>query len=414
MNGKDLLNSLSFVDDELIQEAETKKIKKTSIKFLIPLAASFAVVVTAFSIWMNHQNTPPILSNDNTISPTIIDKNNSDRTQYALNFNHVDGQTASDTIIEGHFWEKLSAGQTGIILPLISEKYQVDGIVNYSKSNGNITIFSIDTNLKIEEKEDIKITIAPNEIAKCYILDGKPIPSEIEGISVEAGIFTETNNGKVIFYADFKIDDISYYVEFVGNNDDKEIFTNIVADIILGGHADLSIFNPTVPELRDDRLTEDEAYTETDFGRYLPEVPNNYQFNDAVRFINQESNLLRASWSQEFDDLSIRISNLSEDDKNRIISINDTTLYDMSLYPIPWSESVPRDISEIVDNPIFKIEELTLDAIKMREYTLNDSGDTNRIHMRFSVLYDDVIVEVSSEGVQSEYLFKQLSSLPRP
>lgn len=426
MNGKDLLYGLSFIDDELVQEAAQEIVqgalqvtelnkagrKKSAIKFLVPIAASFAVAVTIFLLWTDHQTAPPFLSNDNNILPNESEQTPYDNPQYTLNFNHTDIEIAYNLYIKGHFWEELSCEQIDIILPIISKKHQVDGTINYSHSDGNITIFSIDTIVKIKKNQNVKITISPDEVAKCYIIDGESILSDIEGITVEAGIFTGTNNGNVIYYADFKIDNVAYYVEFAGDKEEEAFFTNIVADIILGGKADLSIFNPIAPELRDDNLTEEEAYTEADYGKYLLKVPNNYQFNDAVRFINQSSNFLLASWSHGYDDIRITISRLSEDDKNRIISVNDTTLYDMALYHIPWSESIPRDICDIVENPIFKIEELSLDAVKMREYTRNEKGDTNSINMTFSVLYGDIVVDVSTEGISSEYLFKELTSLP--
>lgn len=419
MNGKDLLKGLNFIDEQLIEDAEQNSIKgKTEfIKLLIPIVASFAVIIMIFPLWISHKNISPILP-DNDILPLASEETHNHNKEYILYFNKADSQIAANLSIKGHFWENLSSKQASKILPNIFDQFQVEGTINYSHTDGNTIISSINTTIKVEEKKDVKITIAPNKVVKCYMIDGEPILSKIENVDIEAGIFKTDKNSKgrsnYIYYADFKIEDIAYYVEFTGKKNDKTFFTNIVADIILGGKADLSIFdNPTIPELRDDRLTETEAYAEMDFGKYLLKIPNNYQFNDAVRFINQNSNYLFASWSQGYDDIRITISNLKEEDKKRIISVNDTELYDMSLYPIPWADSMPRDKAYIIENPIFIVEELTLNAIKMREYTRNDIGDTNNVSIRFSVLYHNVVVEVSTEGVSSEYLFKELTSLPQ-
>lgn len=324
MNGKDLLNSLDYVDDELVQEAEQTKIKKSSAKFLVPMAASFAAVVTAFSIWANHQSTPPMLPNDN-IPPIVSEEKPNDSKEYTLHFNKTDSQIAADNLrikIKNHFWEALTPMQVIKLLPNIAEKYDVEGIVDYSHESGKTSIFGVNTSFKANDNE-VKITIAPNEIVKCYLIEGSPVLSEIEGIKIEAGIFTTDKNSRgernYIYHANFKIDDVAYYAEYAGEVKDKEFFTNIIADIILGGKADLSVVeNPIVPELRDEKLTENEVYAEMDFGTYLPEIPKGYQFNSATRFINQTSDYLFASWSQGYEDVHITISKLKEQDQERI------------------------------------------------------------------------------------------------
>ncbi len=418
MNGKDLLNGLNYIDESLINEAEKTKIKKSAIRFAIPIAASFVIIITVVSMWSNYQNNLPI-SPDNNIPPIVSDEDSHTNKEHTLYFNNVDSQIANKLYIEGHFWEELTSLQAEKLLSNIAKKYQIDGTVNYSHTAESTSLFSVNTNFNTNGK-DVKITIAPNEVIKCYLIKGKPVFSEIEGVKIEAGIFTTDKNSKgeknYIYHADFKIDDVAYYVEYSGKETDKEFFTNIISDIVLGGKADLSILNnPTVPELRDDKLTENEAYAETDFGAYLPKIPNSYLFNDATRFINQVNDYLFASWSHGYDDVSITISKLKEQDKDRIVSAQDKELYDMSLYPIPWGDSMPKDTREIIENPIFKIEDLTIDILKMRGYIRGETNDPsgNSVNMRFSVLYDGILIEVSTEGISSEYLFDELSKIPR-
>ena len=418
MKGNDLLKGLTYVDDSLIREAEEHKPKKSPIRFVLPVAASLAIIIAVFSIRSNYPNHLP-LSPENNIPPIVGNEGPHSGKDYELYFNHADSQTAADIYIEGHFWEELTPAQTERVFPGIAKKYQIDGTVNYSYKSGSASVFNIDAKLDVGGK-DVKITIASGEVIKCYLIKGKPVFSEIEGVNIEAGIFTTDKNSKGqrnhIYYADFKIDDVAYYVEYVGDKDDKEFFTGIIADIILGGKADLSVLeNPTVPELRNDKLTETGAYAEKDFGTYLPKVPGSYFFNDAIRFINQDSNFLLSSWSQGYNDIRFTISKLKERDKKRIISAKNTNLYDMSLYPIPWSESMPKDKAHIIENPVFKIEDLTVDILRMRGYTRNEQSDPskNSVNMRFSVLYDDILVEVNTEGVGFEYLFDELSRIPR-
>ena len=402
MKGKDLLNALNYVDESLIDEAEKTEIKKPILMFVIPIAASFTIIIASFLIWSNYQKDLSI-SPDNNISPIVSDESFHANKKYTLYFNNVDSQIASDLYIEGHFWEKITSLQAGKLLPNIAKKYQIEGTVNYSYVGSVTSIFSVDTSFKANGK-DVKIITAPNEVIKCYLIEGEPVLSEIEDVKIEAGIFTTNKNSKGkrnhIYYADFKMDDVAYYVEYSGEKDDKEFFVNIIADIILGGKADLSVLdNPTIPELRNDKLTQNEAYSETDFGVYLPEVPNGYLFNGAIRFSNQVSDYLFASWSQGYDDIDITISKLKGQDKDRIVAVQDNELYDMSLYPSPGADSMPGDIMEIIENPIFKIEDLTIDILNMRTYIRGETNDPsgNSVNMRFSVLYGDILIEVSTE-----------------
>lgn len=411
MNGTDLLNGFHFIEDYLIEEAETKEGKKANLRYYVVAAASVAIVLTAVSSIVYIQSNLTIIPN--CIEPPIeIELLPYEKEQYTLFFNKVDGVMAERLLIPGHFWQTLTAEQTEKILPVLAEKYEITSTIHYSHAEEQTSIFNIETSVQVGKENDVKITIAPNQITKCYSIDGKPILSQIAGIDIEAGLFiTDANNRgeqAYIYSADFKMDDIAYYVEFAGTKSDEAFFVNLVADIILGGKADLSVFaHPVVPVLRDEQLTEAEAYAETDFGRYLPSVPNKYQWNSAARFINQDHNYLLISWSRGYDDIDITVAKLQEEDKQRIISVKDTELYDLSLYPMPWADSMPSEKAHIIENPIFKMEELTQKAVEMRSYGTNEQGD-NGIKMQFSVLYGDVLVELHTEGVSAPYLYDAL------
>lgn len=180
------------------------------------------------------------------------------------------------------------------------------------------------------------------------------------------------------------------------------------------GKPDLSIIVPEeIPELTEqtfDTLTE--AKAEPDFGRYLPsEIPAGFGDASIYRFKFQNSNFLTATWSRGMDDLSWVVTPYTEEDAHRHTSVDDKKNYDLSLYPIPRADSVPDELREVVDNPIFEAEELTLDAVYSRAYKVNDAGDMDGWRMRFSVKYGDVIVSVSTKGVDPEWLYHQLVSL---
>jgi len=180
------------------------------------------------------------------------------------------------------------------------------------------------------------------------------------------------------------------------------------------GKPDLSVIVPEeIPELMEQVFaTLSEARAEPDFGRYLPsDLPAGFGDATIYRFKFQNSNFLSALWSRGLDDLNWVVSPYTEEDAHRLTSVQNKENYDLSLYPIPRADSVPDELREVVDNPIFDAEELTLEAVYSRAYKVNDTGDTDGWRMKFSVKYGDVIVSISTKGVEPEWLYQQLLSL---
>lgn len=166
--------------------------------------------------------------------------------------------------------------------------------------------------------------------------------------------------------------------------------------------------------LKDNRetLTLQEGLETETLGAYLlAEAPKGFQLESLKRTPEGES--LFGVWTKSgaYDEIDWKVSLYSEADANRVTTAADTRNYDMSLYPIPLCESVPEELRQIVDHPIFSIDELTQDVVNRRAYYANDSGDTAGTRMTFGVLYGEVLVEVTTKGVSPEWLYEQLSGL---
>ena len=114
-----------------------------------------------------------------------------------------------------------------------------------------------------------------------------------------------------------------------------------------------------------------------------------------------------------YDELSWTVYTISEADESRITEIDETENYDLTLYPIPRASSVPDELREIVNNPIFIGEELTQEAVFARAYKVEDAGDSNGWRMNFSVKYGDTVVEIRAKGVDPEWMYQQLYALNR-
>lgn len=165
----------------------------------------------------------------------------------------------------------------------------------------------------------------------------------------------------------------------------------------------------------DKALTLPEALANEPFGAYmLSQAPAGFQAESIHLYQDENSYFLSGLWTKgtgSFDEISWRVSFYSETDADRVTSIEDTKNYDLGLYSFPLADSVPIELFQIVDHPIFQGNELTLDAVKRRAYTVRDTGDTTGKRMNFGVLYGDILVEVSSKGISPEWLYEKLSGL---
>ncbi len=351
------------------------------------------------------------MDSSRSLSEHTITESSSD--ECALKLNQASSQYANRLYIEGHFWQALSTKEIESVFKNISKNYAITATANFSKREDVVELFNIEAVTQISQDLIANITVSSKEIENCYVLDGEPMLSEISGVSINAGYFDQTSDGKIIYYAYFQMEDVYYYIEMTGGKGEKAALPALIDEIICGGKADFSALNPIAPKLRNDELTIEQAYEDEDFGRFLPkEIPSGYSFEAANRFINQNSNYLSALWCKGMSDISFYVSYFSAEDSKRLTAISDSENYDLSLYPIPRADSVPSELQEIVDNPIFNIEELTLEAVKMRAYIVGEKGDTDGYRMNFSVLYDGkYLVEVNAKGVSPNYIFEELIAI---
>ena len=427
MNGKDLLVGLGCVDEEFVEEAEMKKKtnKGNSFQFLLrikdnaAIAAGVVLMILTLSLYQSGWIAWPAIPSLDAWAPGAGDMGNDDRDEkdYKLYLNDAQTVSANRVMVEGYFGNDLTAQQMEGILPLVALKHELAGVAHYGYEDEAASLYEIAVSVEFDESIRGIIRISPDEVIQDYIIAGSPIASSIEGIPIEAGVLITDRNSEgkqnYIYYANFEMDQVAYDVELVSVNEEAEdVFTSLVADVILGGKAELSVFDhPDIPQTLDKVLTESEAYGDSDFGKYLIEVPKTYVFNGAKSL---QEDVLIASWSKAYADVTVRVSKLDKDSQARMVSPEDTELYDMSRYPVPWVDSMPREYSHIIENPVFRIEELSLNMIRMRGYTREEAGDTQAqtINMRFAVLYENTIVEVNAEGLGAEYLFQELTSLP--
>ncbi len=302
---------------------------------------------------------------------------------YDAKFNQVESLIAiCKSEPEGYFWEDINQENIKKILPTLSEKHDIEGRVEYTSKDDKASIYNIGFRFNdmgdIPDKSwgGVSIQIDKKPIERFYDFAEEEKVSDIIGIPVILGVFESHNKeDATMYFAEFQKDDLYYMVEYISDKENAdELFSYMLLDILLDETPNLSILeNPEIPKLSKEELSLKEAYSDADFGKYLIKAPDNYVFDSAKRYINQEENGLSVLWIYDYDDFAVNVKKFSD--------------------------------KEYEDEAIIKIEDLKPDFIKKLSYT-----NEGKVHFRFGVLYGDVLVDINCSGDKNmaKHLYDEL------
>lgn len=403
----------------ILMASDPQKISRHFLKKYVPIIACLAVILALFAAWPKvlRTNMPSIPNTEMTdqVSVPKVSETGEDQDLYIaavpLHFNEADWAIEDKESIPLHFWNTLTNSQLQKVFHSLVKDYSIEATANYNGST--LSLFNIEARLaSLYTDKELHIQIAVDALPLRYVLDSNAETTEVFGVEVTAGSFEES--GVTVFFASWASEGVSYSAELSGGEAAKQELSEVVSRLVHEGVADLSIFaNPKAPDLRDDRLSLEEAYSDVRFGKYLPqELPPHFTFDNANRFINQTRDSLSALWYKGTGHISWQASVITDMEKENIISVADKENYDLSLYSIPYADSVPDDLRQIVNNPIFLAEEMTLNVVKARAvYSENDTGDEQGYRIKFGVLYDDVLIDISVKNVTPDTVWAMLLSL---
>lgn len=440
MRKEEFAEVLSDINENYIQEAETGKRSKKNVwlKWGTMAACLCLVAASAFIIPGITDSGPgyvPVPNPDGTIQradpPDVYPSHSilrpgdegyvdpaptpNPQTFWTIHYNEVSSMIAANrAYIKAVFTETLTDAQLAALLP--GADLTCSGYARFD-DKGNLLDIELQTETALPESP-VKIGLADYFFGFDFVLTGTEVVSVCNGVDYRVYQYQSGNKVELSAYA--IINDIYFAFAMDVPQGDldlaKEEFRRVLECFAFyaDGKPDLSAIIPEeIPELTEQMFhTLAEAQAEPDFGRYMPsELPSGFGEAAIRRFRFQNSNYLSGLWSYGMDNLSWVVRPYAEEDAHRLTSVNDKENYDLSLYPIPRASSVPDELHEIVNDPIFEAEELTPEAVYCRAYKVDDAGDTDGWHMKFSVKYGDVIVSVSAKGVEPEWLYQQLMLL---
>ena len=193
-----------------------------------------------------------------------------------------------------------------------------------------------------------------------------------------------------------------------------------VRQALTGGlYLDHLLANDNIPAWREeDFATLDQARQEAEFAPYLPTAaPEDYaaytgnkDFCGHLSYQEGAQNTLWVRWSRGYDDVEVRVyraRNLS----CAMADPDNPASYDLRLYDIPWSESVPQAYRESVNNPTFRAEDMSLALVEARGRV----KDTGAIRYSFQVLHPDgTVVAYCCDGLTAQQVWAMVEeTLPQ-
>ncbi len=415
MRKEDFAEVFGDINENYIQEAEAIKTSKKPVWLKWgAVAACFCLLVAAVAVApkLLPETTPLPPNSGQSVGPGHTEV---PRTPWTIHFNEASSMlTANRPYYKGVFTEHLNDTELAALKPSVD--LTCSGYARFD-NYGNLLDVVMQATTTLPESP-VTVALADYCFGFDCVLSGGEVVSVCNDL--EYRVYQYESGNTVTLSAYTIINDIYFIfamdVPQANLEQAKADFKDVLEYFAYyeEGKPDLSVIVPEeIPELMEQVFTTlSEARSEPDFGRYLPTgLPAGFGDATIYRFRFQDSNFLSAMWSKGLDDLSWVVEPYTEEDAHRLTSVADKENYDLSLYPIPRADSVPDELREIVDNPIFEARELTMETVYSRAYKTNDAGDTDGWRMRFSVRYGDIIVSVSTKGVEPEWLYQQLMIL---
>lgn len=418
MHKEQLFAAMDGIDETLIQRSEEAKPMKSALWKWCTLAACFCIVLFAGIFFFGRTEEP-----DST-QPEKVEYY--DRQWVAVYNEKMESPfTSCHASPPGYYREDLSEDQWEEILPGKRGSWQVKSANAGFLVNGEADRVSLILVTNMEGVSDVHLSIG--NVGYPFYMGGKTFEKSKCGdqeFMLVRDELPSTAAWKIKLEGYTRIEDVGLHFSMNCNDEEhgKAVFQAVMECFTwYDGEPEMDAVEPSrIPEYRHEKMSYEDALEDPDFGKwFLADVPDGLECSEILRRRDYYSDYLSGNWyDSENGSIRWEAGILEENDKVRITSVSDTQNYDLSLYPPPRADIEPYELERKVSYPIFRIEELTLDAIKLRyervpgnKYPGNETDDYYK--MSFGVLYGDILVDVTTRHIEPEWLYEQLMKLPR-
>ncbi len=154
-------------------------------------------------------------------------------------------------------------------------------------------------------------------------------------------------------------------------------------------------------------LTWEDALKDAAYGKYVDvQVPEGYSYTDGTR----SDTGLHVIWTKGMEEISVSCRQADESVSDWLVDTECPEEYDLGLYPIPWSDSVPEELYNKVTYATFVPEQISPEIVAARTYQVEEEGDVSGCRTRINILYsDNVLVEIISKGPSYEEIYAMIN-----
>lgn len=150
-------------------------------------------------------------------------------------------------------------------------------------------------------------------------------------------------------------------------------------------------------------LTGEEARAVAELGSLLPASQEALPEETAYQETLESGTVLMLLCTGTSSELSVRVSAVTAEQQERLVSVDEPETYDLTLCGLPLAESVPEDRQSRVENPIFMAEELSVSVLEARQ-------EPEEGTMRFGVLCGDFAAEYVCKGMTPQEAYDAVTS----
>ena len=150
-------------------------------------------------------------------------------------------------------------------------------------------------------------------------------------------------------------------------------------------------------------LTGEEARAVAELGALLPASQEALPEETAYQETLESGTVLTLLCTGTSGELSVRVSAVTSEQRDRLVSVDEPETYDLTLCGLPLAESVPADRQSCVENPIFTAEELSVSVLEVRQ-------EPEEGTMRFGVLCGDFVAEYVCKGMTAQETYDAVTS----
>lgn len=273
---------------------------------------------------------------------------------------------------------------------------------------------------------EFTLELCPGELPPTCVVTPAQETAQVNGVSVSAwyGSWDRDGDGKTehVCESKFMAGDVGVHYE---NADAPFAAQYGSADGELGGAQKLNAMAvgriigrgielkgvmtaENVPAWREESFsTLNQARQEEEFAPYLPaeNMPGYGEFYGRLSWQEGSYHDLFVRWSRGYDDVEVAVCRCPEKGYSTVDAAA-TEQYDVRLYDIPWSESVPEEYRDTVYDPVFRAEDMSFSVVQARTLYRNDTGEGRKASIRLGVLHPDgTVVRYTCKGLTAEQVW---------